>query len=149
MFCVNANCHLFSSPRSLSSLLRFPLSLPPSLFSDAPFQSRPCPPHTHSAVAALHPPFPLSAHCILPIAVIIFPLNCPCSPAPSQCPIASTLNTPPPPLPPMGSFFTFFSLVASSCLFIFINHSQLPANTLPSFSTIFNSRLCLGDKKIK
>lgn len=97
------------------------------------FFLRPCflMPPPHSAVTALHPPFPLSARYILPIAVIMFLLNCPCSPAPSRCPIASTLNTPHPPL--AWAPFSLFSLVASSCLlFLSTILSSLPTRCLLS-----------------
>lgn len=106
------------------------------------FFLRPCflmlpsspPPHLpplHSAVTALHPPFPLSARYILPIAVIMFLLNCPCSPAPSQCPIASTLNTPPP--LPHGLPF-HFSHWSPPLAFLFLSTtlSSLPTRCLPS-----------------
>lgn len=99
---------------------------------------------------------PFCCHCSAPAVPSFCALHPPnsCHYVPPELPLLSRIplsvpslqpSTPPPPWSP----FSLFSLVASCCLFIFINHSQLPANTLPSFSSIFNSRLCLGDKKIK
>lgn len=111
MFCLNANCHLFSPLRLLSFLLCFQLFPPPSLFLIHCFTPLFC------------------CHCLLCTCGCLFlctasseepslqPLNCPCSPVHSLCPITPFASSPGLP--------SHFSYLFPTCLFFLINHCHL------------------------
>lgn len=103
LFCLNANCHLFSPLRLLSFLLCFQLFPPPSLFLIHCFTPLFC------------------CHCLLCTCGCLFlctasseepslqPLNCACSPVHSLCPITPFASSPGLP--------SHFSYLFHTCLF--------------------------------